>query len=78
MIIVINKVAQLDTKNTLFFRQSHQHSFSPSVSGKPLGRGAFGKVIQASAFGIDNTTSCSTVAVKMLKGTRSDQMILRT
>uniref|UniRef100_A0A3Q3VRJ2 receptor protein-tyrosine kinase n=1 Tax=Mola mola TaxID=94237 RepID=A0A3Q3VRJ2_MOLML len=35
--------------------------------GKPLGRGAFGKVIQASAFGINNTNSCSTVAVKMLK-----------
>ncbi|XP_057680173.1 vascular endothelial growth factor receptor 1 [Corythoichthys intestinalis] len=35
--------------------------------GKNLGRGAFGKVVQASAFGIDNTSSCSTVAVKMLK-----------
>ncbi|CDQ95582.1 unnamed protein product, partial [Oncorhynchus mykiss] len=36
---------------------------------KPLGRGAFGKVMQASAFGIDNSTGCRTVAVKMLKGT---------
>ncbi|KAF3836506.1 hypothetical protein F7725_029064 [Dissostichus mawsoni] len=36
--------------------------------GKPLGRGAFGKVVQAAAFGIENTTSCTTVAVKMLKG----------
>ncbi|XP_067434475.1 vascular endothelial growth factor receptor 1 isoform X1 [Thunnus thynnus] len=35
--------------------------------GKPLGRGAFGKVMQASAFGIENATSCRTVAVKMLK-----------
>ncbi|KAM7369918.1 hypothetical protein PAMP_011206 [Pampus punctatissimus] len=35
--------------------------------GKPLGRGAFGKVMQASVFGIENTTSCRTVAVKMLK-----------
>ncbi|XP_072306905.1 vascular endothelial growth factor receptor 1 isoform X2 [Eucyclogobius newberryi] len=35
--------------------------------GKPLGRGAFGKVIQASASGIDNETRCRTVAVKMLK-----------
>ncbi|XP_038149758.1 vascular endothelial growth factor receptor 1 isoform X1 [Cyprinodon tularosa] len=35
--------------------------------GKPLGRGAFGKVMQASAFGIDSSTSCRTVAVKMLK-----------
>lgn len=39
------------------------------VPGKPLGHGAFGKVIQATAFGIDNSPSCSTVAVKMLKGT---------
>ncbi|XP_062297945.1 vascular endothelial growth factor receptor 1 [Scomber scombrus] len=35
--------------------------------GKPLGRGAFGKVMQASAFGLENSTSCRTVAVKMLK-----------
>ncbi|XP_034267204.1 vascular endothelial growth factor receptor 2 [Pantherophis guttatus] len=35
--------------------------------GKPLGRGAFGQVIEADAFGIDKTTTCSTVAVKMLK-----------
>uniref|UniRef100_A0A4W6DRA7 receptor protein-tyrosine kinase n=1 Tax=Lates calcarifer TaxID=8187 RepID=A0A4W6DRA7_LATCA len=35
--------------------------------GKPLGRGAFGKVMQASAFGIDSASSCRTVAVKMLK-----------
>ncbi|XP_029384470.1 vascular endothelial growth factor receptor 1 isoform X1 [Echeneis naucrates] len=35
--------------------------------GKPLGRGAFGKVIQACAFGIDGASSCRTVAVKMLK-----------
>lgn len=41
-----------------------------SLPGKPLGHGAFGKVIQATAFGIDNSPSCSTVAVKMLKGTR--------
>lgn len=41
-----------------------------SLPGKPLGQGAFGKVIQATAFGIDNSPSCRTVAVKMLKGTR--------
>uniref|UniRef100_A0A669CQK1 receptor protein-tyrosine kinase n=1 Tax=Oreochromis niloticus TaxID=8128 RepID=A0A669CQK1_ORENI len=35
--------------------------------GKLLGRGAFGKVMQASAFGINKGTSCKTVAVKMLK-----------
>ncbi|XP_036934609.1 vascular endothelial growth factor receptor 1 isoform X2 [Acanthopagrus latus] len=48
--------------------------------GKPLGRGAFGKVMQASAFGIDNTTSCSTVAVKMLKegATASEHKALMT
>uniref|UniRef100_A0A8C5K3Y8 Vascular endothelial growth factor receptor 1 n=1 Tax=Jaculus jaculus TaxID=51337 RepID=A0A8C5K3Y8_JACJA len=37
--------------------------------GKSLGRGAFGKVVQASAFGIKKSPTCRTVAVKMLKGT---------
>ncbi|KAE8279885.1 Vascular endothelial growth factor receptor 1 [Larimichthys crocea] len=48
--------------------------------GKPLGRGAFGKVMQASAFGIDNSTGCSTVAVKMLKegATASEHKALMT
>ncbi|KAK2886478.1 vascular endothelial growth factor receptor 1 isoform X2 [Channa argus] len=48
--------------------------------GKPLGRGAFGKVMQASAFGIDNTTTCRTVAVKMLKegATASEHKALMT
>ncbi|KAH0629830.1 hypothetical protein JD844_012244 [Phrynosoma platyrhinos] len=35
--------------------------------GKVLGHGAFGKVMEASAFGINKTNSCETVAVKMLK-----------
>ncbi|XP_051869259.1 vascular endothelial growth factor receptor 3, partial [Pristis pectinata] len=35
--------------------------------GKTLGHGAFGKVVEASAFGIDKSSSCRTVAVKMLK-----------
>ncbi|XP_034562745.1 vascular endothelial growth factor receptor 1 isoform X2 [Notolabrus celidotus] len=48
--------------------------------GKPLGRGAFGKVMQASAFGIDNSTNCRTVAVKMLKegATASEHKALMT
>ncbi|CAJ1082186.1 vascular endothelial growth factor receptor 1 isoform X2 [Xyrichtys novacula] len=48
--------------------------------GKPLGRGAFGKVMQASAYGIDSTTGCSTVAVKMLKegATASEHKALMT
>uniref|UniRef100_A0A8C8FB53 receptor protein-tyrosine kinase n=1 Tax=Oncorhynchus tshawytscha TaxID=74940 RepID=A0A8C8FB53_ONCTS len=36
--------------------------------GKTLGHGAFGKVVEASAFGIDKLSTCKTVAVKMLKG----------
>lgn len=41
--------------------------------GKPLGEGCFGQVVRADAFGInkDHTEQVSTVAVKMLKGTRS-------
>uniref|UniRef100_H3AXI0 Vascular endothelial growth factor receptor 3 n=1 Tax=Latimeria chalumnae TaxID=7897 RepID=H3AXI0_LATCH len=35
--------------------------------GKVLGHGAFGKVVEASAFGMNKSNSCETVAVKMLK-----------
>ncbi|XP_008297578.1 vascular endothelial growth factor receptor 2 isoform X1 [Stegastes partitus] len=35
--------------------------------GEPLGRGAFGQVVEAAAFGIEKATTCTTVAVKMLK-----------
>ncbi|XP_051954755.1 vascular endothelial growth factor receptor 2 isoform X1 [Xyrauchen texanus] len=35
--------------------------------GEPLGRGAFGQVVEATAYGIEKATTCSTVAVKMLK-----------
>ncbi|XP_058620690.1 vascular endothelial growth factor receptor 1 isoform X2 [Onychostoma macrolepis] len=47
---------------------------------KPLGRGAFGRVMQASAFGICNSASCTTVAVKMLKdgATPSEHKALMT
>lgn len=37
-------------------------------TGKSLGHGAFGKVVQASAFGIRKSPTCRIVAVKMLKG----------
>lgn len=40
--------------------------------GKPLGRGAFGQVVEADAFGIDKTSTCKTVAVKMLKEGATD------
>ncbi|XP_015427020.1 PREDICTED: vascular endothelial growth factor receptor 3 [Myotis davidii] len=36
-------------------------------TGRVLGHGAFGKVVEASAFGIHKGSSCDTVAVKMLK-----------
>ncbi|XP_044155155.1 vascular endothelial growth factor receptor 2 [Bufo gargarizans] len=40
--------------------------------GKPLGRGAFGQVVEADAFGIDTISTCKTVAVKMLKEGATD------
>ncbi|KAG8541986.1 hypothetical protein GDO81_027723 [Engystomops pustulosus] len=40
--------------------------------GKPLGRGAFGQVLEADAFGIDSASTCKTVAVKMLKEGATD------
>ncbi|XP_041922906.1 vascular endothelial growth factor receptor 1 isoform X1 [Alosa sapidissima] len=47
---------------------------------RPLGQGAFGKVVQASAFGIGSSYGCSTVAVKMLKegATPSEHKALMT
>lgn len=38
------------------------------IEGDPLGRGAFGQVVEAAAFGIEKAAACTTVAVKMLKG----------
>lgn len=52
----------------LCVRQINLNLFIFSIQGKPLGRGAFGQVIEADAFGIDKTATCRTVAVKMLKG----------
>ena len=43
----------------------------PAPTGRVLGHGAFGKVVEASAFGINKGSSCDTVAVKMLKGVGS-------
>lgn len=40
------------------------------LTGEPLGRGAFGQVVEATAYGIEKATTCTTVAVKMLKGTK--------
>lgn len=39
------------------------------LSGKVLGSGAFGKVMNATAYGISKTGVSIQVAVKMLKGT---------
>lgn len=36
--------------------------------GKILGHGAFGKVVEACAFGLNRASTCKTVAVKMIKG----------
>uniref|UniRef100_A0A8C5J6L1 Vascular endothelial growth factor receptor 1 n=1 Tax=Junco hyemalis TaxID=40217 RepID=A0A8C5J6L1_JUNHY len=48
--------------------------------GKSLGHGAFGKVVQASAFGIRKSPTCRIVAVKMLKegATASEYKALMT
>lgn len=42
-------------------------SFLPNA-GKVLGHGAFGKVMEASIYGISKSNGLDTVAVKMLKG----------
>lgn len=45
------------------------NSFVSAVmsSGKTLGSGAFGKVVEATAYGLSKADSVMTVAVKMLK-----------
>lgn len=45
------------------------NSFGSVVSsaGKTLGSGAFGKVVEATAYGLSKADSVMTVAVKMLK-----------
>ena len=47
-------------------------------TGKVLGHGAFGKVIEASIYGISKSNSLDTVAVKMLKGEDRSLRVLRT
>lgn len=47
-------------------------------TGKVLGHGAFGKVIEASIYGISKSNSLDTVAVKMLKGEDRFLRVLRT
>lgn len=42
--------------------------FLPPDTGKVLGHGAFGKVMEASICGVGKVSSLDTVAVKMLKG----------
>ncbi|XP_072293233.1 vascular endothelial growth factor receptor kdr-like isoform X2 [Eucyclogobius newberryi] len=56
-----NELLQYDSSKWEFPRDRLQ-------LGKTLGHGAFGKVVEASAFGIDKFSTCKTVAVKMLKG----------
>lgn len=42
--------------------------FCCSTSGKILGAGAFGKVVEATAYGLGKEDNVMRVAVKMLKG----------
>ncbi|XP_051810886.1 vascular endothelial growth factor receptor kdr-like isoform X2 [Acanthochromis polyacanthus] len=60
----------LDEQNDLLQYDSSKWEFPRDRLrlGKTLGHGAFGKVVEASAFGIDKLSTCKTVAVKMLKG----------
>lgn len=43
-------------------------------SGKTLGSGAFGKVVEATAYGLSKADSVMTVAVKMLKCKHMEQV----
>lgn len=47
-------------------------------SGKTLGSGAFGKVVEATAYGLSKADSVMTVAVKMLKCKRCQHTCKRS
>lgn len=55
-----------DNSSIFFYKTSYKHFFFPSA-GKTLGAGAFGKVVEATAFGLGKEDSVLKVAVKMLK-----------
>ncbi|KAM3867031.1 vascular endothelial growth factor receptor kdr-like [Diretmus argenteus] len=69
-IIIDPDECPLDEQNELLQYDSSKWEFPRDRLrlGKTLGHGAFGKVVEASAFGIDKLSTCKTVAVKMLKG----------
>ncbi|KAK2848976.1 hypothetical protein Q5P01_008810 [Channa striata] len=69
-IIIDPDECPLDEQNDLLQYDSNKWEFPRDRLrlGKTLGHGAFGKVVEASAFGIDKLSTCKTVAVKMLKG----------
>ena len=52
---------------------ANAHSLTTCLAGKVLGSGAFGKVMNATAYGISKTGVSIQVAVKMLKGTETRQ-----
>uniref|UniRef100_A0A8C6S977 receptor protein-tyrosine kinase n=1 Tax=Neogobius melanostomus TaxID=47308 RepID=A0A8C6S977_9GOBI len=69
-IIIDPDECPLEEQNDLLQYDSNKWEFPRDrlQLGKTLGHGAFGKVVEASAFGIDKFSTCKTVAVKMLKG----------
>lgn len=69
-IIIDPDECPLEEQNELLQYDSNKWEFPRDrlQLGKTLGHGAFGKVVEASAFGIDKVSTCKTVAVKMLKG----------
>lgn len=62
------KQLNLCTKMLPIHADASVHKCIPCSPGEPLGRGAFGQVVEATAYGIEKATTCTTVAVKMLKG----------
>uniref|UniRef100_A0A3B4B042 receptor protein-tyrosine kinase n=1 Tax=Periophthalmus magnuspinnatus TaxID=409849 RepID=A0A3B4B042_9GOBI len=73
-IIIDPDECPLEEQNELLQYDSSKWEFPRDrLQLKTLGHGAFGKVVEASAFGIDKFSTCKTVAVKMLKGATSNE-----
>lgn len=64
---ILLKAACRTTPQTFSIKHLISTFFPPPSAGKTLGAGAFGKVVEATAFGLGKEDSVLKVAVKMLK-----------
>lgn len=67
IIYLTNRGVLLFFSSTMCCIHTVSHWVSLCVSGRTLGSGAFGRVVEATAYGLTHSQSSTKVAVKMLK-----------